>query len=430
MKPRSLQPPGNRPDAWGARRARTGGSALLGLLVAAAGGQAAQAAVCKVPDMAHPTIQKAVDDAACTDIVLGAQVYTEQVSIGRSLTLRGAGPGRTILRSPMRRVRSTVTASYLSGFTYVVEVKPGGDVALNDLSVDGNGDASCSERYFGVRVHNAALSMDRVVIEKVRGTAMNLGCNPNVIALAATADTGKNATLTVEQGTVRAFQATGILVYGTGTSATIKNSVVHGIGAQDRVFQNGVFFRNGATGAVDRVTVTELRFTGDPCKGVGTALQSFRAGQIYFTANVLRGVDRGIWLHENQANQVATENRIVGVQAGILSNNNGAGKVRLTRNGVSDVSRSTAATVDMCFAESGDGLAVRAEKSTSVISNSIAGSARAAIELGTGSDSTDVQQNQATRSTRYDLEDRGTTNRLALNLCNTSSPAGLCTGKP
>lgn len=448
MKPRSLSllarliRLAGHPGPWGPTAGRRTGRGLgpgirmsaawgLGLVASSTLGiSVAEAAVCKVPEMAHPTVQSAVDDPACAEVALGAQVYTEQVSIGRSVTLRGAGPGRTILRSPTRRVRSTVTASYLPNFTFVVQVKPDAEATLSDLTIDGAGNASCTERYFGLRAHNASATLQGVVIEKVRGAGMNLGCNANVMAVAATADAGRSAALAIEQGTVRDFQATGVLIYGAGASGSIKNTVVRGVGAQDQVAQVGIWFRNNSAGAVDRSTVSELRFTGDPCKGVGTALQSYRAGQVFFTANVLRLVDRAVWLRENRTPQVVTENRIVGVLAGILSHNNSAGKVRISKNGVAEVQRSTAATVDTCFAESGDGLAVRAEKSTALVGNSIAGSARAAIELGTGSESVEVQQNQATRSVRYDLEDRGTSNRLSLNLCKTSSPAGLCTGKP
>ena len=431
-----VRPEGRRGGCRSLVGARAGGRlsrlGLLGLCLLGLGHTgAAEAAVCKVPEMAHPTIQKAVDDAACSEVVLGAQVYSEQVSIGRSgVTVRGAGPGRTILRSPMRRTRSTVTASYLPSFTFVVQVKPDAEATLADLSIDGNGDASCTERYFGLRAHNAGVTLQRIVVENVRGTTANLGCNANVFAVAATADAGRSAALAMEQGTVRGFQAAGVLVYGAGASGSIKNSIVRGVGAQDKVAQTGIWFRNSAAGAVDRTTLSELRFTGDPCKGVGTGLSSYNAGRVFFTANVLRLIDRGIWLRQNRADQVVTENRLVSVLAGILSQGNSAGKVRISKNGIAEVKRSTATTVDTCFAESGDGVAVKSEKSTSLVGNSVAGSARAGIELLAGSDSVEVEQNQATRSSRYDIEDHGTGSRLSLNLCKTSSPAGLCTGKP
>ena len=54
------------------------------------------AATCSVPTPAYPTIQAAVDDSTCTTINVAPGVYTENVSIGRSLTLNGAQAGQTV----------------------------------------------------------------------------------------------------------------------------------------------------------------------------------------------------------------------------------------------------------------------------------------------------------------------------------------------
>ena len=53
------------------------------------------AATCSVPSLAYPTIQSAVDDSTCTTINVAPGVYTENVSINRSLTLNGAQAGQT-----------------------------------------------------------------------------------------------------------------------------------------------------------------------------------------------------------------------------------------------------------------------------------------------------------------------------------------------
>jgi len=56
-----------------------------------------RAATCQVPSTSHPTIQSAVDDAACTEIVVAAGTFAESVSVERDLTLRGAGSGSTVV---------------------------------------------------------------------------------------------------------------------------------------------------------------------------------------------------------------------------------------------------------------------------------------------------------------------------------------------
>ena len=151
--------------------------------------QVAEAAVCKVPST-FATIQKAVNDATCTDIQLEAQVYTEQVSIGRAgITITGKGAGRTIIRSPATRTKSTVTSTYLPRYTYVVEIKPGALATLRDLTIDGRSNATCTERYFGVRYHNSTGNLERVVVENVRGQGSSFAAScTNIISVGVTSD--------------------------------------------------------------------------------------------------------------------------------------------------------------------------------------------------------------------------------------------------
>ena len=76
------------------------------------------AAVCTVPSAPHPAIQEAVDDLACTEIVLAAGTFVEEVVIDRDLVITGAS-------SPTTRIEGRV----------VVE----GDttqVGLHDLTID------------------------------------------------------------------------------------------------------------------------------------------------------------------------------------------------------------------------------------------------------------------------------------------------------
>ncbi len=393
--------------------------------------QIASAAVCKVPGT-FATIQKAVDDASCTDIQLEARVYTEQVSIGRAgLTITGKGAGRTIVRSPATRVRSTVTTTYLPRYTYVVEVKPGALATLRDLSIDGRSNATCTERFFGVRYHNSTGNLERIVVENVRGQGSNFAAScSNIISVGVTSDGTGGGSVQLTQSTVRNFQAIGVLASGANAGVVLQNNVIRGAGVQSSLPQTGIRFTNGAAGAADRNNLFDLRFSGDPCRGVGTGLDFYRAGQAFITTNVVVDADRGLWLRENQNPQVAYDNRFIRNYLGIESSQNGDGQVRISKNALSELKRSTATTVESCFAFSGDGIAIDDELDTVVIQNSIADSQRNAIELGGGTENLDVQQNQSVRSTKNDIDDQGTANRLSLNRCSKSLPTGLCSDTP
>jgi hypothetical protein len=81
----------------------------------------ASAQVCPVPTLGHPTIQAAVDDVACTEIVLEAADFAESVTVSRSLTLRGDSSTTTT-------IEGQVTVSGASV-----------EVTLQDLELEGGG---------------------------------------------------------------------------------------------------------------------------------------------------------------------------------------------------------------------------------------------------------------------------------------------------
>jgi hypothetical protein len=69
------------------------------------------AGVCQVP-AAHPTIQAAVDDPLCTDIVVAAGSYSESIQVERPLILRGAGAS-TVLGGFLRAVGAGTAVSLI-----------------------------------------------------------------------------------------------------------------------------------------------------------------------------------------------------------------------------------------------------------------------------------------------------------------------------
>lgn len=77
--------------------------------------------VCSVPSVPHPTIQAAVNDAACTEIVLAAQVFVGSVTVPRSLLLRGDSSTATVIKGQVAVTGGTT------------------EVTLQNLQVDGGG---------------------------------------------------------------------------------------------------------------------------------------------------------------------------------------------------------------------------------------------------------------------------------------------------
>lgn len=74
------------------------------------------AATCSVPSPTYPTIQSAVDDPACTTIDVAPGVYSENVTISRSLTLNGAQTAQPVAgRTSGGPAESTVVGANPNG---------------------------------------------------------------------------------------------------------------------------------------------------------------------------------------------------------------------------------------------------------------------------------------------------------------------------
>jgi hypothetical protein len=70
---------------------------VVGLLLLALAEQPAASAPCKVPSDAYPSIQAALNTAACATIHIAGGTFNENVIIDHNVTIRGAGQEDTIL---------------------------------------------------------------------------------------------------------------------------------------------------------------------------------------------------------------------------------------------------------------------------------------------------------------------------------------------
>ena len=99
------------------------------------------AAACAVPSGQHAGIQQAVDDPACTSVVLTAGSYPESTRIRRNVDLVGAGSGATVVEGRIEVVGSVTVA--LSGFSIAngcaeagLDISDGSAVSVQDVAID------------------------------------------------------------------------------------------------------------------------------------------------------------------------------------------------------------------------------------------------------------------------------------------------------
>ncbi len=96
-----------------------------------------EAATCNVPTTSYPTIQAAIDDAGCTQIVLATGTFYETPVIDRTLQLQGVGSDQTFIQGRVEVSAGTVHIEkiHITAPTDALWVHSGAEVSGFDLEV-------------------------------------------------------------------------------------------------------------------------------------------------------------------------------------------------------------------------------------------------------------------------------------------------------
>ncbi len=254
-----------------------GGLAVLGLVLSAGSSWGATVvagpATCSAA-MSHPyyaTIQQAVNSVPAGSVVLVCPgTYAEQVSIDKSLTLKGVVDTVTDNDAAVIAVPPgglTTTPDLLPGRDPVaaqVLVSNGATVAISNLTVDGSANtiASCGIDLVGIAFLNASGSVTRAAVVNQLLAPNYRGCQAGQGIYIETDGVGGTANVTVSDSHVANFNKNGITARSAGTSALIDGNTVFGIGPTPDIAQNGIQVSFGATGTVTGNVVGDAVYTG------------------------------------------------------------------------------------------------------------------------------------------------------------------------
>ncbi len=116
--------------------------------------------VCQVPSGNHPTIQAAVDDGDCTEIVLAAQIFEESVLIPRVVTIRGSSQSTSTIAGQVT-VQGGTTQVTLEDLTVDATVQGVGGTVDAALQAVGGAELTTTS----VVVRNSAVDLWTVFVD-------------------------------------------------------------------------------------------------------------------------------------------------------------------------------------------------------------------------------------------------------------------------
>ena len=263
------------------------------------------------------TIQLAVDSAKPGDSVkILPGIYTEQVNISKNLHVSGSGAANTFVKAPI-----TLTPGSF-GHLSIVDISNGAIVSLSNLTVTGPGSAPCGpgSLYGGIFVvGGATLNLHSATVTKIHDTPKGF-CFPNGSAIRV----GKpfpssDGHATIHNVDVSEYQENGILVLGSGSTATIFDNTITGFGPVPGLINGGVNVAVGGSATIINNKISQNNCTSvgllscgrDPIsqqQGAGIAVSGPSVGKSVMSGNEILTSDVGIYLYGGAS--TVTKNRI------------------------------------------------------------------------------------------------------------------------
>ncbi len=156
---------------------------------------------------------------------LAPGTYAGQVSIDKDLAIIGDDSSNTIIQG-VANMDST-TGSGASTNVPVINIHDAGNVLIEALQVDGDGQGNTNMRYQGIGYRNAGGRVEDVMVKGIRNTPLD-GTQQGT-GIYAFAFDGNDRTVDINQSCVIDWQKTGIGLFGANLlSATVDSSLVAG----------------------------------------------------------------------------------------------------------------------------------------------------------------------------------------------------------
>ena len=186
------------------------------------------------------TIQEAIDAANKRDVIkVLPDIYIEQITISKDLTIIGSGAKSTIIEAPLlEELQPNVV-----GLPYIVEVNDDAEVTLKGFTIKGLQGTDCDDLIGVSVIEDGIINLNHSVIQ---------GCTLNSVAVGL--EGSGHATIT--KTFITDYRDHGVFAIGPNTTLTMSYNKVEG-SAPDVIGINGILFVAGATGTITNNEVSK-----------------------------------------------------------------------------------------------------------------------------------------------------------------------------
>lgn len=242
----------------------------------------------------YPTIQAAINAASASGgdtIAVAAGSYTEQISAGKCVSIVGSGINNTTIFAPAAMVDSTVPGGSARA---IVEARANAYVTIKDLTISGPVTFSQTSGTFGVFVaESATLNMRNARVTTIQQSSGINSAQDGQGIVAGDTVFGTAGSLDLDGVTIDGYQENGILVGGTGSSASIANTTITGVGATSLLAQSGIQIYGRATGTISNSSVNNNLYSLN--SGAATGILTADAGAVSVTGSSFSGNSYAIY---------------------------------------------------------------------------------------------------------------------------------------
>jgi parallel beta-helix repeat protein len=419
---------------------------------------------CRLESNPCLTIDYAITEAPTSAIIdVAAGTYAEQlVDSAKKLSIVGASESGTIIEPTSLTTSDTDPDDSSVPIYAIVDAQPGTKVKLSNLTIDGEGATNqfdgCQDNFVGVYYHNAKGKLSNVDVENIVLPQADFGCQDGLAVYAASA-AGSTTKVKMNSVTVTNYDKNGITCDDAGTTCTISDSTVTGIGSTGLIGQNGIQGYGAHTVTLTDDNVTENTYSGPSYVATGVLLYDNVTSTVTGTTTdsddvgIYAGNDGGgpsittIDISGSTASDATYVNQAGGVgmaidsgTAGSIENNTlmddpGDGLGLYSASGMT-VSGNTAEDSYDGIYIGGPGSAGTKSKNNMVASNTASSNTNDGIHVDTDTSANTFTSNTADSNLNYDYQDAstggrtaGTANTWSHDSCTPASdsqPEGLC----